>query len=140
MTEKRNSLDNNSVVGKIKEIILILIFTFISAAVGILLSDIFILPLTYFSISNINTFNLFFKYAFIFFIITACVLWIFSKIRSFRKDGHSTIAIIKYIILKPIQYFGLIILSIFLLTGIIYILYIFFSKNYYLIYKLSGGI
>jgi len=139
MTEKRNSLDNNSIVNKIKELILILIFTLISAAVAILLADIFFFPLTYYSVNNINIFNIAFKYAFIFFIIVICSLLLLFKVRSLYRDGNSTSAIIAYILLRPVQYLGFIFLSLILIGGLITILYIIFSNNYYLIYRLSGS-
>ena len=139
MTEKRNSLDNNSIISKIKELILILIFTLISASVSILLSDIFFFPITYYSINNIDIFNICFKYACLLFIIITCSLLFFFKIRSLHRDGNSTGAIIKYIFLRPIQYFGFIFLSLILIGAFIIILYIIFSNNYYLIYRLSGS-
>jgi len=140
MTEKRNSLENKPIVSKIKEFILILIFTLISAIVAILLSDILIFPITRYAVNNINIFNIAFQYACILFIITVCLLLLFFKVRSLHKDGNSTGAIIKYIFLRPIKYIGLVFLS-FILTGaLIVILYIIFSNNYYLIYRLSGGI
>ena len=140
MTEKRNSLDNNSITAKIKELILILIFTLISAAVAILLADIFFFPLTYYSVNNINIFNIAFKYACIFFVILTFSLLLFFKARSLHRDGNSTRAIIKYIFLRPVQYLGFIFLSLILIAVLIFILYIIFNYNYYLIYKLSGSV
>ena len=140
MTEKRNNLDNNSIVDKIKELILILIFTLISAAVAILLSDIIFFPITYYAVNNINIFNIAFIYVFIFFIITICSLLVFFKIRSLHRDGNSTGAIIKYIFLRPVQYLGFIFLSLILIGALIFILYMIFNYNYYLIYKLSGSV
>ena len=139
MIEKRNNSENNSIFSKIKELILILIFTLISAAVAILLSDILIFPVSYYSINNINIFNIWFKYTCILFIVVTCSLFIFFKVRSLRRDGNSTGAILKYICLRPIQYLGFIFLSLILIGTLIVILYIIFSNNYYFIYRLSGG-
>ena len=139
MSEKRNSLDNNSIVGKIKELILILIFTLISAAVAILLSDIFIFPITYYSISNVDIFNIAFKYVCIIFILTVGCLLLFFKVRSLYRDGNSTSDILAHIVLRPIQYLGFIFLSLILIGALIILLYVIFSNNYYLIYRLSGG-
>jgi len=139
MIEKRNNSENNSIFSKIKELILILIFTLISAAVAILLSDILIFPVSYYSINNINIFNIWFKYTCILFIVVTCSLFIFFKVRSLRRDGNSTGAILKYICLRPIQYLGFIFLSLMLIGALIVILYIIFSNNYYFIYRLSGG-
>jgi hypothetical protein len=137
--EKKNSLDNNSIVSKIKELVLILTFTLISAAVAIFLSDIFFFPIAYYSINNVNIFNICFKYACILFIITTCSLLLFFKVRSLRMDGNSTSAILAYIFLRPVQYFGFIFLSLILIGALVFILYIIFSNNYYLVYRLSGG-
>jgi len=139
MTEKRNNLDDNSIITKIKELGLILIFTLIAAAVAALLSDLIFFPITYYSVSNIDVFNIVFKYACLFFIITICSLLLFLKVRSLHRDGNSTGAIIKYIFLRPIQYLGFILLSLILIAALIAILYIIFSKNYYLLYKISGS-
>jgi|GEM_PF-422868 len=183
MTEKRSSLENYPIVGKIIKFILIililisiikllkfgiygliliwillilisgiilsrkkyplisiLVFTLIAAAVAILLSDILIFPITYYSVNNIYIFNIVFKYACIFFIITACLLLLFFRVRSLHREGSSTGAIIKYIFLRPIKYFGLIFLSLILTGTLVLVLYIIFSNNYYLIYRLSGGV
>jgi len=131
---------DNIFLNKIKELGLILIFTLISAAVAILLSDIVIFPITYYSINNINIFNIVFKYVFSFFILSAFFLLLSFKVRSLYKDGNSTDAVIKYILIRPIQYLGFIFLSLILISGLIIVLYIIFSNNYYLIYRLSGGI
>ncbi|MCL1833020.1 MAG: hypothetical protein FWG49_00805 [Leptospirales bacterium] len=140
MTENKNRLDSNSIVSKLKELILILVFTLIAAAVAIILSDILVFPLTYYSISNIDIFNIAFKYAFISFITATFLLILFFKVRSLYKDENSIRDIIKYIILKPVQYLGFILLSLIIVIALIAILYIIFSNNYYLLYKLSGGI
>ena len=139
MSEKKNSLDNNSIMSKIKELISILLFTLISASVAILLSDIFIFPITYYSVNNVDVFNIAFRYTCVAFIIITCSLLLFLKVRSLRRDGNSTRAILKYIFLRPIQYFGFIFLSLILIGVLIVILYIIFSNNYYFIYRLSGG-
>ena len=140
MTENKNRLDSNSIVSKLKELILILVFTLIAAAVAIILSDILVFPLTCYSINNIDIFNIAFKYAFISFITVTFLLLLFFKVRSLYKDGNSIRDIIKYIILRPVQYLGFILLSLIIVIALIAILYIIFSNNYYLLYKLSGGI
>ena len=140
MTEKRNRLDSNSIVSKLKELILILIFTLIAVVVAIILSDIFVFPLTCYSINNIDIFNIAFKYAFISFVTAAFLLLLFLKVRSLYKDGNSANAIMKYTILRPVQYLGFILLSLIIVIGLIAILYMIFSNNYYLLYKISGGI
>jgi len=140
MTEKRNSLDNNSIASKLKELILILVFTLISAAVAILLSNLVIFPITYYSINNVNVFNIYFKYSFILFIIITCSLLLLFKVRSLHKDGNSAGAILAYIFLRPVKFFGFFLLSSVLVWALFFILYTIFSNNYYLIYKLSGGV
>jgi hypothetical protein len=42
--------------------------------------------------------------------------------------------------LRPVQYLGFIFLSLILIGALIFILYMIFNYNYYLIYKLSGSV
>lgn len=139
MNDERNSYESGSIRGKMKEIFSISLFTLIAVLLSLLLSDIIFFPLAYYSVKNVDIFNIVFKYIGISSIIIVLITLLFFKVRIRHRNGESVKSIIIYIFLRPVQYMGFFLFVLLLLSLLILIIYFLFNSNYYHLHRIAGG-
>ena len=89
MNSGKNALENGNLKSKMKEHLSISLFTLITAFLALFLTDMIIFPLTYYSVRNVDIFNIFFKYSLLFLIIATLSVISFLKARSLHRDGKA---------------------------------------------------
>lgn len=139
MNDNKNSYESGSIRGKMKELSSISFFTLTAAVLALFLADLIFFPLAYYSVRNVDIFNIVFKYTGIFFITAVMIVVLYLKVRSKHRDGESVKSIIKYVLLRPVQYLGLFFFILLLVSLIIMIIYFLFSSNYYHLHRIAGG-
>lgn len=77
MNDDKSRLESGTIKAKMKELLSISFFTIIAAALALFLADLIFFPIAYYSVRNVDIFNILFKYTGIFF--------------SFSVSGHSAI-------------------------------------------------
>ena len=140
MNNTKNSYESGSIKGKMKELSSISFFTLIAAIMSLFLADLIFFPLAYYSVRNVDIFNIVFKYTGMFFITAVLIILLYLKVRSRYRDGESAGSIIKYVLLRPVQYLGLFFFILLLVSLIIMIIYFLFSSNYYHLHRIAGGV
>ncbi len=139
MNDEKSRLESGTIKSKMKELVSISLFTLIAVFLSLFLADIIFFPLAYYSVRNVDIFNILFKYSAIFFIISIMVILLFLKVRSLHRDGKTVKSIIIYAFLRPFQYMGFFIFTLFMIALIIMVIYFLFSSNYYHLHRIAGG-
>jgi len=139
MNNENKSFETGSIKGKMKEILSISFFTLIAVFMALFLADLIFFPLAYYSVRNVDIFNIIFKYSAYFclsFIMTALLL---IKVKTLYRNGNTLKSIIGYVFLRPFQYIGFLIFVLFIMALLITIIYLLFSSNYYHLHRIAGG-
>jgi hypothetical protein len=139
MNKDKNSLESGSIKDKMKELLSISGFTLLAAFMALFLADLVFFPLAYYSVRNVDIFNILFKYTAVIFTVSVFIILLVLKIRTLHKNGNSLSSIIKYVFLRPFQYTGFLIFVLILLSLLVAIIYHLFSSNYYHLHRLAGG-
>lgn len=139
MNDDKSRLESGTIKAKMKELLSISIFTLIAAALALFLADLIFFPIAYYSVRNVDIFNILFKYTAIFFLAAFLITLLFVKIRSLHRDGRTVKSIIIYVFLRPVQYAGLFIFIMLLIALLITVIYFLFSSNYYHLHRIAGG-
>ncbi len=139
LNNDKNSLESGSIKDKMKELLSISGFTLLAAFLALFLGDLFFFPLAYYSVRNVDIFNILFRYTAIIFTVSVFIILLFIKIRALHKNGDSLKTIIKYVFLRPFQYAGFLIFVFILLSLLTTVIYLLFSSNYYHLFRLAGG-
>ncbi len=139
MNDGKNSFENGTLKGKMKELSSISFFTLIALILALVLADLIFFPLTYYSIRNVDIFNIVFKYTAVFFMVSILTVLLYLKVRTRHRDGESVLSIIKYVLLRPFQYSGFFIFVLLLISLMLIIIYFLFSSNYYHLHRIAGG-
>lgn len=115
------------------------VFTVIVAALSVVVMDLLVYPMVIFAMRSTGAFTFLVKYLFFGFFAGSAILFILLKIRRLKKGGLANREIGRYLVSRPAYYlssFFIILLSSVVVLTIIYLL---LERNYYLLYKLSGG-
>ena len=139
MSDEKNHLESGTIKGKMKELISISLFTLIAVFLSVLLADLIFFPLAYYSVRNVDIFDILFKYSAIFFISAVMLILLFLKVRTLHRNGKTVKSIIAYVFLRPFQYMGFFIFTLLLISLIIMVIYFLFSSNYYHLHRIAGG-
>lgn len=139
MNNDKSSLDSRSIKEKMKELLSISGFTLLTAFLALFLADLIFFPLAYYSVRNVDIFNLLFKYITIIFAAIVLITLLFLKVKMLYKNGNSVKSILTYVFLRPFQYIGFLFFVLILLAILISIIYLVFSSNYYHLHRLAGG-
>jgi len=114
MNDEKNRFESGTLKSRMKELLSITLFTIIAVLLALVLADLIFFPLTYYSVRNVDYFNILFRYAGIFCISAFMLILLFLKVRSLYRDGDTVIYkfIVAYmvlfsadLILSPIAYF-----------------------------------
>lgn len=139
MSEEKKHLESGTLKGKMKELTSISFFTLIAAFLALFLADIVFFPLAYYSVRNVDIFNILFKYSGIIFIVSLLFVLLLLKIRSLYRDGKTPLSILIYVFIRPFQYAGFMAFMFTLIALIILVIYFIFSSNYYHLHRIAGG-
>ncbi len=139
MNDDKSRLESGTIKAKMKELLSISLFTLIAAALALFLADLIFFPLAYYSVRNVDIFNILFRYTGIFFIAAFLGTLFFVKVRTLHRDGKTLKSIILYVFLRPVQYAGLFLFIMLLIALLIGIIYFLFSSNYYHLHRIAGG-
>ncbi len=139
MNEDKNRFETGTLKGRMKEILSISFFALIAVFVSILLSDIIFFPIAYYSVRNVDIFNILFKYTGLSVISILMITLLYFKVRSLNRDGYTAGSIIIYVIRRPFQYLGFFIFVLLLISLLIILTYFLFSSNYYHLHRIAGG-
>ena len=139
MNDNKNRFENGTLKGRMKELLSISFFTLVAVFLSIFLADIIIFPLTYYSIRNVDIFNILFKYTGIAVISFVLIFLLFNKVKTLYRDGNSFKSILIYVFLRPFQYTGFFLFTLILIAAIILVIYFIFSSNYYHLHRIAGG-
>lgn len=140
MNDHENRYERGSVKDRIKELSSLGFLTVIVAALSVIIMNLIVFPLSYFAINHVDLFNIILKNFFFLFIITAIIMIFYGKIKTLKRMGIKSSSIIIYFLKRPIHYLSIALFFIFLSSILILTIYYLFSANYYLIYKLAGGV
>ena len=97
MNEDKNRFETGTLKGRMKEILSISFFALIAVFVSILLSDIIFFPIAYYSVRNVDIFNILFKYTGLSVISILMITLLYFKVRSLNRDGYTAGSIIIYV-------------------------------------------
>lgn len=139
MNDGKSRLESGTIKSKMKELISISLFTLIAVFLSLFLADLIFFPLAYYSVRNVDIFNILFKYSSMFLISLIMITLLFLKIRSLHRDGKTVKSIIIYVFLRPFQYMGFFVFTLFMVALIIMVIYFLFSSNYYHLHRIAGG-
>lgn len=139
MNKDKNSLESGSIKDKMKELLSISGFTLLAAFMALILADLVFFPLAYYSVRNVDIFNILFRYTAVIFTVSVLIILLVLKIRTLHKNGNTLKSIIRYVFLRPFQYAGFLIFVLILLSLLITVIYLLFSSNYYHLHRLAGG-
>lgn len=139
MNDGKSRLESGTIKSKMKELISISLFTLIAVFLSLLLADLIFFPLAYYSVRNVDIFNILFKYSSMFLISLIMTTLLFLKIRFLHRDGKTVKSIIIYVFLRPFQYMGFFVFTLFMVALIIMVIYFLFSSNYYHLHRIAGG-
>lgn len=139
MNNEKSRLESGTIKSRMKELVSISLFTLIAAFLALFLADLIFFPLAYYSVRNVDIFNILFKYSGIFFISAIMMILLFLKVRSLHRDGKTIKSIMVYVFIRPFQYIGFFIFILVLIALIIMIIYYLFSSNYYHLHRIAGG-
>jgi len=139
MNDEKNRFESGTIKGKMKELLSISVFTLIAVFLALFLADLIFFPLAYYTVRNVDIFNILFKYTGISAVVLLMSSLLFLKVRSLYRDGKSTGSIIRYVFLRPLQYTGFFIFVLILTGLIIMVIYLLFSSNYYHLHRIAGG-
>jgi len=140
MNDHENKYERGSLKDRAKELSSLGFLTVIVAAVSVFLMNIIVFPLSFFAVNNVNAFNIVLKNIFYLFIITFILFIFFNKIKNLKRMGLRLSSIVLYFIKRPFHYLSLFLFFILLSSLLVITIYYLFSANYYLIYKLAGGV
>jgi len=139
MNDDKSRLESGTIKSKMKELISISLFTLIAVFLSLFLADLIFFPLAYYSVRNVDIFNILFKYSAMFFISLIMTSLLFLKVRSLHRDGKTLKSIFIYVFLRPLQYMGFFTFTLFMIALIIMVIYFLFSSNYYHLHRIAGG-
>jgi hypothetical protein len=139
MNNDKSRFESGSIKGKMREILSISLFTLIAMLMAVVLADLIFFPLAYYSVRNVDIFNIVFKYTGILFISVLMITLLFLKVRKLHRDGKSIKSIMVYVLMRPVQYLGFSTFVLLLITLLIAIIYFIFSSNYYHLHRIAGG-
>jgi len=139
MNNDKNRMESKSIKEKMKELVSISGFTLLAAFLALFLADLVFFPLAYYSVRNVDVFNILFKYTGITFVSAVLILLLFLKVKTLYKNGNTLKSIIAYVFLRPFQYIGFLIFVLLVLALLVAVIYILFSSNYYHLHRIAGG-
>lgn len=140
MNSHENRYERGSAKDRIKELSSLGFLTVIIAALSVFIMNLIVFPLSYFAVNHVDIFNIILKNFFFLFIITVIIMIFYGKIKTLRRMGFHSSAILIYFLKRPIHYLTIAFFFLFLSSILIITIYYLFSANYYLIYKLAGGV
>lgn len=127
---------NNSIyerpkrIGRLKDILTLSIFTVSIAVISTVIMNLIVYPVTVFAISNTPTFNFIVKDLFLAVTLILLVGLSIKKIFKLKNEDPETKVLLKYILLRPLDNFAGFIVTLSVITAVIFILYFLFSINY----------
>jgi protein-S-isoprenylcysteine O-methyltransferase Ste14 len=139
MNNNKNSLESGSIKDKMKELLSISGFTLLAAFLALFLADLVFFPLAYYSVRNVDIFNLLFKYITVISLIALFAALLFLKVKTLYKNGSTLKSILTYVFLRPFQYIGFLVFILILMATLTAIIYLLFSSNYYHLHRMAGG-
>ncbi len=139
MNDEKNRMESKSIKEKMKELVSISGFTLLAAFLALFLADLVFFPLAYYSVRNVDIFNILFRYTGITFVSAVLILLLFLKVKTLYKNGSTLKSIIVYVFLRPFQYIGFLIFVLLILALLVAIIYLLFSSNYYHLHRIAGG-
>ena len=107
------------------------------AVISIVVMNLLTYPVTVFAVKYKNAFNYIFKYFFIIGLIALFTYLVLATVKRLKKEGLSSREIALYILRRPLYALSTVLFIIAVSAAIIALLYILFSNNYYLIYKIT---
>jgi hypothetical protein len=140
MNRDENRYERESIKDRIKELSSLSFLTVIIAVISIFLMNMIVFPLSYFAVNNVTAFNIILKNISLLMILSAILLILYGKYKSLRRMGMEYTSILFYFLKRPVHYITMTLFTIILFSLLIVIIYYLFSANYYLIYKLAGGV
>lgn len=140
MNRDENKYERESIQDRVKELSSLSLLTVIIAVISIFLMNMIVFPLSYFAVNNVTAFNIILKNISLLAITGMIILILFGKYKSLRRMGMEYTQILFYFFKRPLHYITMTLFTIILFSLLIIIIYYLFSANYYLIYKLAGGV
>ncbi len=140
MNNHENKYERGSLKDRVKELSSLGFLTVIVAALSVFLMNLVIFPLSYFAVNNVNTFNIILENIFLLFTVLFIILLFYKKIKNLKKMGLQSASIFFYFMKRPFHYLSLLLFFIILSSLLVFTIYYLFSANYYMIYKLGGGV
>lgn len=140
MNKDENRYERESIKDRAKELSSLSFLTVIIAVISIFLMNMIVFPLSYFAVNNVTAFNFIIKNLSLLFISGVIITILAGRYRSLRRMGMELQTILLYFLKRPIHYITMTLFTIILFSLLIVIIYYLFSANYYLIYKLAGGV
>ncbi len=140
MNRDENKYERETIKDRVKELSSLSLLTVIIAVISIFLMNMIVFPLSYFAVNNVTAFNVILKNISLLMILTAIILILYGKYKSLRRMGMELTSILFYFLKRPVHYITMTLFTIILFSLLIVIIYYLFSANYYLIYKLAGGV
>ena len=140
MNRDENKYERESIQDRVKELSSLSLLTVIIAVISIFLMNMIVFPLSYFAVNNVTAFNIILKNISLLTVTGIIILILFGKYKSLRRMGMEYTQILFYFLKRPVHYITMTLFTIILFSLLIIIIYYLFSANYYLIYKLAGGV
>ena len=130
-------LEKSRLRDRFKGISTLAAFTIAIAVISIVVMNLLTYPVTVFAVKYKNAFNYIFKYFIIIGLITLFAYLVLATVYRLKKGGLSSREIALHILRKPFYALSIALFIIAASTAIIALLYILFSNNYYLLYKIT---
>lgn len=136
---RTDGYERSTLSSKARELATLTIFIVAIALVSIILIDPIVYPISLFAVENKKTFNYIIKDISLVVILLFFALLMIRKIFYLKKHGLGNREIIKYLIKRPALKISAFFMTLFFSAAVILIIYILFSANYRLIYRLTGN-
>jgi len=130
-------LEKSRLRDRFKGITTLAAFTIAIAVISIVVMNLITYPVTVFAVKHKNAFNYIFKYFLIIGLISFFTYLVLATVYRLKKGGLSSREIALYILRKPFYALSIVLFIIAASTAVIALLYILFSNNFYLIYKIT---
>lgn len=140
MNKDENRYERESIKDRAKELSSLSFLTVIIAVISIFLMNMIVFPLSYFAVNNVTAFNIILKNISLLAVTGVIIMILAGKYKSLRRMGMDYTSILLYFLKRPVHYITMALFTIILFSLLIIIIYYLFSANYYLIYKLAGGV
>lgn len=128
--------EQKGIFQKVREYFSLFVFIIIILTLAIILSDIFIFPLTYFSVKNPGLYTNIFKLSFWIVLITYFLLKVILNFISLRKNELSLKEIFQILVINKMKNGLTVIILLVLFVIVIFLTASVLENNYIFIYKL----